>query len=159
MAFNPNLPRWLLANVNGHFASGMAAADPEIDVVREGQPLDVPDGNRIEIRMDGPFQAQYSKIEIIANIEVNIFVTTIIDDKNYLTHSVLVGQVTALFTSIPVYKCGDGPDDDGSLLGCLKLKTKGKDPFEARNFGQIAQQIRLNQSTVEGHYKIELTGD
>ena len=157
---NANWDRWITAGINVHFKN---APEMTAKVILEGQPLDVPKEDRVEIRVDGPFyRKKFKNDPYEVDVEINVLITTVLElanSGNIYRQKTLVGIVTALFTTIPIYKCGNGPDDDASLLGCLKLKTDGNDPLEARNFGQIHQDLNIQQGIVEGHYQMELKGE
>ena len=57
---------------------------------------------------------------------------------------------------IPIYKLGNGPNDTGAKLGCLKLINKkfGRDQLEANHFGPVGPRQRLRQASVEGHFEM-----
>ncbi len=61
--------------------------------------------------------------------------------------------------TVPVYKYGNGVGDDETQIGCLDLYTdKPRDRIMVHDFGQVETDVKLQQATVEGQYKIELEG-
>lgn len=155
MSSNKNWPRWTFASVCKHF-----------DDRRNGLPLFIEGQHRatselkdyLELRMDGPTLREVSKGCWLLRIEINILVSSAFDEENYHRIHQNVGIVQTAFTSIPVFKYGDGPDDDQSYVGCyiLQQNLASRDFLELNHFGRIDISIPLCQATVEGHYIMTL---
>ena len=155
MSANKHWARWSFASVSKHF-----------DDTRQGYPLYIEGQHRdtdtledfFEFRMDGPTLRESSKGFWILRIDVNILASSTIDDEDYHKIHKLVGIAQAAFEDIPVYKYGDGPDDDQSLLGCYQLKQsrRKRDFVEAHQFGRIDISVPLIQAMVEGHFEMTL---
>jgi hypothetical protein len=157
---NPHWPRWIEAAIFTHFKLPLDASALGFAVIVEGQPLDDPSHTpRVEIRIDGPDCIQNSKNSWELFVEVNLLLTTTINDINIYGHLVALGEIAALFDNIEVIKCGNGPQDNGDVLGCLVLRqNKGsRDLIEINRFGQIEEINRNEQSTLEAHYIMQLT--
>ena len=151
---NANWTRWILASISKH-----------IDARKEGLNLFIEGQHRktegetsyLELRYQGPNLAEVSKGYWQVNVSVNMLIVTIMDDENWHDHVTNVGIAQAAFTTIFVYKYGSKAGDDSSLLGCLKLVDAGREPIETSNFGQIDPNVKVQETTVEGHYELELS--
>lgn len=155
MAINPNWARWIFASVSKHFYDRRGTTTFYI----EGQERDVPaPANLIEFRLDGPYYTQLSRKSWRLYVEVSLLVQSIKDGNDYHTIHRLTGQIAEAFTSIPVYRFGNSTDDDSLQFGCLTLVQElGKrERVQTNNFGQIGPDTQLLQSSVEGHYTMDL---
>lgn len=155
MASDPNWPRWLFASVSKHFLDRRG----DLAFYIEGQERTVPAPSELlEFRMDGPYETEINKNYWKLFIEVSILIQSTKDGADFHKIHRHCGQVAAAFTSIPVYKYGDGVDDDQSMFGCLTLvQDIGKrERIQINHFGQIAPDVQLMQSSVEGHFEMFL---
>jgi hypothetical protein len=112
----------------------------------------------IELRVDGPDLTMQGKGFWRTYIEVNILIQSVDDNKDGHKLQKSIGIVSNTFTNIPVYRYGDTDDDDDSYLGCLQLisnDVNGQD-IQVRNFGEVNAAVRVQQATVEGHYRMTL---
>ena len=156
MAINPNWSRWIFASLSKHFYDAYTAAGVPLFI--EGQHRDtrqLPDF--FEMRVDGPDLHEISKDCYYFRVEVNILVQSVMNDTNYHRIHQNVGVAAAAFAkAIPVYRKGNGPQDDQSFVGCLQLlqNKSSRDFLEINHFGQIDVSTKLIQATVEGHYKM-----
>lgn len=153
---NPNWPRWIAASIHKHFKTEVPSTLP---LYIEGQPHSentVPD--YAELRFDGPYCHEDARDQWVLDVEVNVLVCSIPDERD--THRIFKGVgiiAAAMKPIIKVYKFGDGPDDSASVLvGCLFIKQNFNQTIFIAHFGQIDPKVSLLQSTVEAHYKIEL---
>lgn len=156
MPANPNWPRWIFASVSKHFYDRRGT----IAFYIEGQERTVPaPKDLLEFRLDGPYLTEVNKDYWRLYIEVSILIQAIKDDTDYHRIHSHTGLVAQAFTTIPVYKFGDGVDDDQTQLGCLELvQNLGKrERIQINNFGQIEQTTPLIQSSVEGHFEMYLS--
>lgn len=150
-----HLPRWVAASINKHFSDRKRGYFCYI----EGQDRVDLRQDRFEVRYDGPYIQETSKNYFQVNVEINVLVTTIKDQIDGYKDKKMVGVAAAAFTNeIPVYKFGDTVGvDDSSLVGCLVLKTSGREQIIISNFGLIQPSANIIQSTVEGHYQMTLS--
>jgi len=159
MSYNANWNKWIVASVIKHFKAILDAAS--VDNFIEGTSTrDLTKAEYVEIRVDGPYSDERTKNDFKLTLEVNLLIQTIITPSiNIYRHAELQGLCMQSMVTIPVYKLGNEVADDKSQLGCLELNTdEPRDHVMSHNFGQIETDIKLQQATVEGHYKIELEG-
>jgi hypothetical protein len=156
MPVNPHWTRWVFASVSKHFYDRRG----DVAFYIEGQERDTPaPENLLEFRLDGPYFTQMSKNTWRLYVEVSLLVQCAKTGKDYHAIHKITGQVAEAFTSIPVYKYGDTVGvDDNSFVGCLTLVQElGKrERIQTNNFGQIGPDTQLLQSSVEGHYTMDL---
>jgi hypothetical protein len=159
MSYNPNWNKWLIASAYKHFEAVLEAAGvPYYIEGTSDRPLD--NATQIEIRVDGPSAEEHTKNDFTLYIEVNLLVQTAINPGiNIYTHAENQGLCASAITEIPVYKLGNDAGDDASQIGCLKpYMPEPRDRIHSHNYGQIETDVKLQHATVEGHFKIELTG-
>lgn len=149
-----NIPRWLFASVSKHFDD--RKQDEHLFI--EGQDrLTNEETDWLELRMDGPFYREVSKGSHQFDIEVNVLVSSAMNEDDYHKIFKLVGVVIAAFTkTIDILKLGDGGSDDQSFLECARIRTENREAVIVSHFGQIDSDKRLIQATVEGHYRMEV---
>lgn len=154
---NPHWNRWIRASIAKWFE------DHKGDMVmfHEGDDRTtdkIPEF--VEVRMDGPRIKELSKNYFRLDVFVNALTQCAMNKDNVYAHEVLKGKVQAIFERcIPVMKYGNGADDDRTVqLGTLTLQySRPLDQLKVADFGQIDEVVRLQQATVEGHYRMELT--
>ena len=156
MSINANWARWIFASVSKHFDDRKGT----LTLYIEGQHRATSKLKEyLELRMDGPTWNEASKDYFIGNIQINVLITVAMDEEDYHRPYSVAGQVQQAFTkTIDVFRFGDGPDDDGTYLGCLQLKQNRAtgDFVELNWFGIIDTDDQLVQATVEGHYCLTL---
>lgn len=144
-----NLPRWILASASKYF-SDVAIAN-NLHYFVEGTTRETEEYQKsIEFRMDGPDFTRLSKDYYRIDVNINILWSYNQDDEDFHETERIKGILIDAMTDLCVYKYGDGPNDDNSLIGTLQLKQAVK----ANNFGLIQQNTRLIQGTVEGSYSM-----
>lgn len=152
---NSNWPRWIYASVTNHFATATG-----YKTFVEGEPRTTwEEEDFIEIRMDGPYFTKLDSATWEAMIEVNVLLQSVIDFVNLHKIHTMAGAVSLAFaTPFQIFKYGNGPLDDQSLLACVELLQNKRDRqiLSVNHFGQIASDKPLQQATVEGHFKIQL---
>lgn len=157
MSVNTNWARWIFASVSKHFDDRKST----LPLFIEGQHRATRDlKDYLELRMDGPRWLEVNRGCWTGRVEINILVSSAFDEKDYHRIHRYAGLVQNAFTRvIEAFRFGDGPDDDQSFLGCLILQqNRGRRDFlELNHFGRITPEDALTQSSVEGHYEIELT--
>ena len=156
MSSNVNWPRWIFASTSKYFYDRRG----DIDFYIEGQQRISGTGkDLIEFRLDGPLMSELTKDEWYLEIDINLLIQCVKDDLDYYRTHKICGSVAQAFTAIPIYKYGDGTDDDQSQIGCMTL-TKGpgrRDGVQINHFGQIGSDTLLMQSSVEGHFHMTIT--
>jgi hypothetical protein len=153
-----NWARWIFASMAKHFDSLKQGWTFFVEGQHRGTTDEL--AKHLEFRMDGPWYTELSKNTYRVYCEVNILVHAVMNDTDlYLLLKGLGVVAEAMHAGIPIYKYGDGLEDDDSLLGCMVLITdvKGKEGVKTYNFGQIHQTAKIHQGTVEGHYEMFLT--
>lgn len=158
MAANKNWSRWIHASVGDYFTNHFGAESLPLFI--EGQHRDTNDLQHFaELRIDGPRLTEVSKDCWLFRVEVNILLTSNMNDGNYHTIQQNVGIAQSGFVNIDVFRYGNfSAEDDDSFLGCLRLiqDRTSRSFLEANQFGQIDIKTHILQATVEGHYKMLL---
>jgi len=156
MAVNKNWPRWIFASISDHFKT-VAAAD-NVPLLIEGIEDRTSDKIRqldhAELRINGPVSKEPSKGFYILNVTVNIIIQNYMSEENAYNIINNEGVFFAGMGPIDVFKHGNGPDDDGSFLGCLVLREDLLEPRFVARFGQLKEDVRIRESMVGGKYKI-----
>ncbi len=142
-----NIVRWIWSSVSKHFD----LIKNEIPFYVEGQDHK-DEEDSAELRINGPFVNNPSKGYWKIDADINILITATMDQDFYRIYKI-IDQFLEGFTSIiPVYKYGDS----GEQLGCLILQTDIQDAIIISNFGRIEPSLRVQQSTINGIYTIEI---
>jgi len=146
--------RWCYASINKHFDNHKG----NYELYLEGDDRTQLDENEFaELRIDGPFLKFLIKGHYFLDIEINVLCQTHNDPRQHYKAQELVGVFTNAFRNIiPVYRYGNGPFDDGSLLGCFHLQRDLRESIDINYYGIIRQDTRLLQTTIEAHYRLEL---
>jgi hypothetical protein len=151
---HPDWVRWCYTSINKHFDGSKRA----YSLYLEGDARTLQsEAEFAELRMDGPFIEIPQKRLYYLDVEINILCQTHVDPRQHYSAQVMVGTFASAFRNqIPVYKFGDGPLDDGSLLGCFHLQRSLKEKVDISYFGVIKSDTKILQTTIEGHYRLEL---
>ncbi len=153
MSANLNWPRWVFASVSKHFDDNT----PGLDMFIEGQHRDTrKKKDFIELRVDGPQITEISKNYFRIYGEVNVLVTSAMDNTNYHRIHESNGIVAAAFTMIPLFKFGvESVVNDQSHFACWNLlqDTGKRHRVDIFNFGQVDVKSEVVQASVEGHYE------
>jgi hypothetical protein len=154
MSLNKNWGRWCFAAASKHFEDQRQGLP---FIIEGGDYAKVPEKDRIEFRMDGPEAVELSRNWWRLDFEINIAISCTKDEANIHRIHEVAGIVAAAFVDIPVYKYGDGDDDDRTVfLGCLTLRQEFDQKVNVVHLGQVEESTRVMQATVEGHYRIQL---
>ncbi len=150
-----HITRWLTASINKHFASLLGN---DIYIFFEGEQRDTRDKTRyLEVRNDGPFIRELSAGYFNFYMEINVLVTSAVNDQNLYGIQTDTGLVLeAMKTSIPVYRYGTGTDDDQSLVGCFTLISDRRNSLDAFQLGRKLIETPLMTAIVEGHYDMNI---
>ncbi len=155
MNVNANWSRWIHSSISKHFDDNRGGVALYIEGAVRLNPEPEP---RFELRVDGPYYQEVSAGVWFINVEINLLIFAQRDDTQFYLMQTLEGKGAAIFAdAIPVMKYGNGPDDNRtSMLGCLVLRSNGRDEIITSRFGLIDPTRRVSQSTVEGHYQMQL---
>lgn len=147
-------PRWVFASFSKHFAAHFATP-PAIPLYVEGDDRDTATiKDFAEFRLDGPRVRKLSKNYYRLFVPVNILVSSGMDDQTvYRLHKTMGVALSGFAHSISVFKLGNTPDDDQSLLVCMNLLNSPIHEIKENHFGQVDTTTRIQQATVEGHYE------
>jgi hypothetical protein len=164
MPANPNWVRWVFASVATYLKQ--VATGSNLPVLVEGlderTPVFMQATDRAEVRVSGPFSKELSHgwYELVA--DANVLLTSRYDGQEKSRYAILqfAGEFqAAMQDSIPVYKYGKLPGDDGTLVGCLQLvngRVGDSGGVRVSHFGQLDATNRLKQSIVDARYRMEL---
>ena len=152
---NKHWSRWVAASCRKHFNDNRQGVTLHV----EGDERSTADlKEHAEFRIDGPDIKNPSRGYYILDVAINILVKANMNSGNVDNMVVISGIIQAAFTeTISVFKFGNGVDDDQTLLGCLRLRSDDQGSILFNNFGQIDEDSRLTQATIEGRYRMELT--
>lgn len=158
MPANKNWPRWIFASIADHFKAAAVADNVPllIEGIEDRTSDKIRQTDHAELRINGPVSRNPSKDFYILNINVNIILQSYMTEENAYTIIQNAGVFYAAMGPIDVFKHGNGPDDDGSFLGCLSLREELVEPRFVAHFGQLKEDVRLRESMVGGKYTIEL---
>lgn len=147
-----DLVRWLFSSISKHFDDFKGS----IPFYLEGQERESEkDSDSVELRINGPFVNNPSKGYWKIDIDVNLLVTSTIDDQDLYKIYKIIDQFLEGFTDIiSIYKYGNGDD----LLGCLVMRTDIEDAIIISNFGRVDPTLRILQSTINAIYSMEIEG-
>ena len=154
-----NWPRWMKAGMLKYFVGVVQEQNGVTCYLETAEHIDK-NGNFItkldtwaEARFNGPVTTPITETEFHHAAIVNFLISTKLDQSNFYNHDRTVGLVyEAFINSIPIFKLGDGPDDDQSLLGCFQLEADNKFAIQVAHFGQLDVDVKLTQSIIEAHY-------
>jgi hypothetical protein len=144
--------RWIRASVINHFD----AARQNVYMYVEGRDrLPQEPQTRFELRIDGPNGKELSANYWQVYIEVNLLISVVRSESDAYATERLIGIGQAAFTRTIVAK-KYGNTTPAEHLGCLTLRTDGREGIITSDFGLINSSQGLRQVTVEGHYRMEL---
>jgi hypothetical protein len=154
MSLKQHWPRWLFASFSKHFKDKLAGSTLYI----EGQKRATSTiADFFELRIDGPYITEENKNYYRLYTEISLLVSSALNETDYHSLQRLLGKGVDAFTAgVQIYKYGDGPDDDQSLLGCASLLSnkEKRERLQVNNFGIIDRAVNLQQGTIEGHYEM-----
>ena len=149
-------PRWIFASASKYFEQ--IAQENNLHFFIEGTERFTSDYQKyIEFRLDGPNMVELSKDYYRLEVEINLLWSFNQDQEDFHETERIKGILIEAMTDICIYKYGNGASDDNSLLGVLSLKQDNRNLIRVNNFGQIRQDVKLMQGTVEGTYLMELS--
>lgn len=103
---------------------------------------------RVELRIDGPFISQFQKGMKQYYYEINALITVNFNFVEIYRMAQCIAYVVKFFCSrIPLF------DSDGNNLGCLTYhKDRRREMVEVNQYGEIREDTRIEQATIEAHY-------
>lgn len=164
MSYNPNWPRWVQASVAVYFKDicdnlGYVSLVEGLD---ERTTEFIESTDRIEIRVNGPFTREMSRGYWYFDVGVNILVFSHMGGSQpnaYLGTEMTGYMAQAASDVIPIFKLGNGDEDDQSQIGCLQVSGQGRknnDTVKVFHFGEINKEDRLRQFGVDVNYEMTL---
>lgn len=144
--------RWLFASVSNYFAT----------IIENTGYTFIIEGNSnlqkfIEFRMNGPSVVRLNSHYFRLDVEINLLWSFIQGHEDLHQPARIQGILMRSMKDICIYRYGEGPFDDQSLLGILKLKNNRRDTTRNHNFGIVNPDTKLMQGTVEGSYHMHLS--
>jgi len=141
-------PRWIFASATKHFDDNI-----NLPFFIEGTYRTTDEEQKhVEFRLDGPDVVELSHNYFRIDLVINILWSFNQDDEDFHETERIKGEIIRAMNDFCIYRYGSGAFDDNSLLGILEL-TNG---VRVNNFGQVRQDARLMQGTVEGTYRMFL---
>lgn len=146
--------RWIYASINKHFDDRKGKYELYIEGDERTQS---DEAEFAELRIDGPFITIPQKGLYLIDVEINVLTQTHLDPRQHYLAQEMVGVFARAFTNLlEVHKYGDGPLDDGSLLECFHLQRDLRESIDINYYGIIKEDVKITQTTIEGHYRLEL---
>lgn len=156
---NPNLPRWMYSSLAQHFKT--VADGIPLNYYVEG--VDEPESSDFQndaalFKMDGPtaYEGSAAAGDEWYAVDLFILLTDIVqltNDNAYDIHRWAgVFQSSMIDDALTIYKYGDGPDDDASLIGCLVPDNSLRNNVRVVNYGQVDKDLRIKQVSVNGRF-------
>lgn len=153
-----HIARWTHASIKDFIKKNWSGAP----LLVEGEDDRKPDTPFfVELRIDGPvIKAHGTKGEYIGEVEINLTITVKKDEKYvHLIQDKIGLAYNILDQCMPIKKIGNAlntPDiDDGSFVTVLQLQPDTV--VDISNFGQVDPVLRVQQASVEAHYRMQLT--
>jgi hypothetical protein len=111
--------------------------------------------NHVELRVSGPELKEVSNGYYNVKVIVNFLFTKNMDEVSADAFDLI--QWTGVFANemlqpIPIYKKGDGLEDDGTLIGCLQVHKGRNEAVRVFHFGQLDKDTRIRQSEMDALY-------
>jgi hypothetical protein len=163
---NPNWPRWIFASLADCMKQVAVSLNLPVlvETIDERTEAFMRAGDRVEIRITGPFVKELSNNYFQAFADVNVLLTSRFDSRRN-AYDILKYAGTfqqAMDKPIPVMNYGSEPgdfveDDPTTLVTVGCLLPKFGQAARVLDFGQIDVVDRLRQVEVEDRYMAELS--
>ncbi len=167
MAFvdeRPRWPKWIWASVAKHMKA--VADELSLPLLVEGiddrQPKNIR-ASHAELRINGPFIFELSKEYYIVQAPINILLVDFMvgDSTNAYRLQEWAGKFQSVMDlPIPVYRYGQDPEDDGTLLECLRIRRTRDGGVRVIHFGQVARMgtldTEIRETAVDGLFEMNL---
>lgn len=151
-----NLARWIFQSLASHFKS--VADGISLLYFVEGideRSNDTMQENHVELRVSGPELKEVSKGYYSVKVIVNFLFIKNMDEVGADAFDLI--QWTGVFANamlqpIPIYKKGEGAEDDETLIGCLQVHKGRNEAVRIFHFGQLDKDTRIRQSEMDALY-------
>lgn len=162
---NERWPRWITSSIAKYLDTNVAtpASLPFLVEGVDDRTQEFEEASdRAECRINGPWTSELSKDYWRVWVDINLMLTCNMDgsQKNAYRLEEIAGKfLNALDTVIATYRLGSSavdPQNDGSLLGCLRSRSGKNDSIRIIHFGQINKTDRVRQAVVDGRYVMYL---
>lgn len=152
MSINKDWDRWIKASVNTYLYNQIKLLIPTT------VPIFLEDGDRkgaqdwVEIRMDGPLYEPLGSKEWRLTIEINILVTSLINEEPIYRIRGITGSILQILSGndIPVIQY---PEDPNGAVGCLQTKDIATHYYEHAD-----ADTPMRQATIDCFAEINLIG-
>lgn len=104
-----------------------------------------------ELKISGPNKSTPTAVEDIRELWIHVMCCTKPSNDLALPAKILNKFLSLFLTTIPIYKLGTDPEDDGTQLGCLQLITQ---PIDVINWGKLNPSDSVSYQAIEGQYKL-----
>jgi hypothetical protein len=156
---NDNLVRWVFQSIAKHFQP--IAVSLSLPYFVEGideRSVETMQTNHVELRVSGPSIKEPSNGYYNVRAWINFLFTKNMDMRgNAFDLDQWCGTFQdVMLAPVPIYKLGDGPDDTGQFVGCLRLRKNDTTRANVFHFGQIDKDTRVRQSIVDGEFEMDL---
>lgn len=150
-----HVPRWTHASIKDWIKKKFSG----MPLIVEGEDDKRPDHPFFgELRIDGPVvMSNGSKGEYLGMVEINMLITVKKDEKYVHILQDKIGLcLKVLNQCIPIRRIGslDTTIDNGVDVAVLQLVPDSK--LDVSNFGQVDPVVRIQQASVEAHYRMQL---
>ncbi len=151
-----HLPRWTHASIKEYFKRNHSGSP----IYFEGEDDRKSDESFwMEVRIDGPSLIPLgTRNEYMGVVEINIMISCKKDEKYVHRFQDVIGLALKLLSAkcISIKKIGNSAlsIDDGTNFSFLQLLDD--EPMPVNNFGQVDTTLRLQQASVEAHYKMQI---
>lgn len=153
---NENWTRWIISSIRKHFND----RKQNWTLLFEGQQKSPEEISWAELRWNGPFYRQDTRIEWYSEIIISVMISATMTKDLDLINKMIGTFQSAYESTIVVRKYGDNVStDDASVLGCLEIIDQGNDTVITNNFGQRGPDERILQTEIVAAYKMYLTSN
>jgi hypothetical protein len=155
MSIYLNWSRWIFSSIAKHFHE---VVDP-VGILLNIEGIDRISNEIVEggeLRVNGPYFNNPSRNYYILDLDVNLLLNVLIDERDIYKLDRMLGVFLGAFTpTINVYRYGDSQDDDSSYFGCLQIRDDRGDEIVVARFGQVEKDTRILQAAINAIYYLE----
>jgi hypothetical protein len=154
-----NLARWIFQSIALHFKS--VADGLSLLYFVEGideRSNTTMQADHVELRLTGPEIKEVGNGFYTTKTVINFLFTKIMDEASADAYKLIqwTGEFAAeMLEPIPIYKYGTGLEDDGTLIGCLRVDKGRNEAVKVYHFGQLDKDTAIRQSVVDAVYTMD----
>lgn len=155
---NPNLPRWLFSSLAKEFKTVADSLNLpyHVEGVDEDEFFKF-SNDSVLFRMTGPvaFTGTAAEDDEWYSVELQILLTDLMNLKTDNAYDVLdwAGVFQArMLEALQITRTGNGPEDDGTLIGCLQPDPTLRNNIRTVNYGVLDREDRVRQFSVNGKF-------